>query len=527
MKSEFQQTASNAGIIGLMAFGGALVGFVLQLLVAFYFGAGTSTDAYFMALSTSELLTKLLMGGSITAVFIPLFVDQLTRGRRQNAWELGLNIFHLMAAIYIVIVVVLAVFARPFIHFVAPGFSGETFELTVTLLRVLLPSFLFLFLVELATSMLHALRQFALPALLRVVAPLVSIISILVLVRTFGIYALAIGTLAGSITQFGILLWGLRRHGLSYRFIFRPQDPLIRRILYLVYPFILAVLVTQGAGVVYRILVSELPAGSLAALKFAEKITQLATIIFLNSITLVIYPLLSAKASKRDVQGIRETIGSAIRLLVFVTVPVVIGVVTLREPLIDLLYHRGSFTAEDAQMTSAALLFLVIGLTTNGISSILGHTVLALKQTRASVAVTIASQAVAIALFVLLVPRMAHTGLALASSLVPLSSATLYFLYLTRFIPRLHRIFWHSTYVKTIILALLLAFGLLVITAIPWANTLPEPYRVFWRLVIPSAIGGLLFFGAAYVWQIHEMRAVIDIIRQKFSKWGFGSLPVE
>ena len=157
--------------------------------------------------------------------------------------------------------------------------------------------------------------------------------------------------------------------------------------------------------------------------KFAEKITQLLTIMFLNSVTLVIFPLLSEKASKNDVAGMRSTIASAIRLVVFTLTPVVIGVAMLRDPFITVVYKHGTFSETDAAMTSIALLFFVIGLITNGISSIFGYTVLALKETRASVAVSISSQAIAISLFVLLVPKLQHAGLALASSLVPISIA--------------------------------------------------------------------------------------------------------
>lgn len=498
----------------MTAFGGALVGFVLQLLVAYYFGAGSNTDAYFMAQSTSEMLSKLLLGGSITAVFLPLFVERLTRGQRRDAWDLALNIFHLTAVLFIVIIILLGLFAAPFVHFIAPGFDSETSALTISLLRVLLPSFLFLYLVELATSMLHSLKVFSLPAILRIVAPLVSIITILLFVQTMGIFALALGAVLGSILQLAILLGGLHRHGLVYRFIFQPLDPTIKKLLYLVYPFIFSVLMTQGAGIVYRILVSDLAPGSLASLKFAEKITQLLTIIFLNSITLVIFPLLSEKASQKNFKGMRETIAGAMRLIVFLTLPIIVGVALLRKPLIALIYQRGSFSAEDAAMTSLALLFLVIGLTTNGIGSVLGHATLALQQTRASVAVSIASQAVAISLFVLLVPYMGHAGLALGSSLVPLSIGLLYFLYLTRFIPNLKSIFWHATYGKAIALSGLLTWVIIVLIR-QLADYHLSP---LWQVLIPSVIGAVIFFTGAYLWKIPEMHELSAIARHKLRR---------
>jgi putative peptidoglycan lipid II flippase len=500
----------NSGIIGITAAGGAVFGFFLQLLVAYYFGAGGTTDAFFMAQSTSELLGKLLMGGSVTAVFIPLFVHRLAKGKEDEAWALGLNIVNIMACAYLVLIVCIWMFSGTFIHIIAPGFSGDTYNLTVSLLRILLPSFLFLFLVEFATSMLHSFKEFTLPALLRLVQPIVSIISIVSLVHVIGIYALAIGIVVGSIAQLAILVGGLVRRGMRYRFFINMKDPALKDLTRLVYPFLFSILVTQGAGIVYRILVSTLEEGSLSALKYAEKITQLITIIFLNSVTLVIYPLLSEKASLKDSDGMRSTLGSSIRLVVFSTLPLILAVALLRQDIVSFLYQRGSFSPQDALFTSIALLYLVLGLTTTGISSIFGHAVLALQKTKAAVAITIASQVVAISLFILLVPYMGFAGLALASSLVPLSSALLYYLYLNRFIPSLHTIFIHATYGKTIILSLLSSLLIWGIMQLHFPSII--------QMVVSLIAGALLYFGLSHLWHIEEMQQLTTIFRTKFQK---------
>lgn len=515
---EFEHTATNAGIIGLAAMGGALFGFVLQLLVAYYFGAGQSTDAYFMAQSTSELLSKLLLGGSITAVFLPMFVERLSRGQREQAWDLALNILHLSAIVFTAAIAALAIFTEPFVAFIAPGFDAATTDLTVRLLRVLLPSFLILFLVDLGTSMLQSLRQFALPASLRLITPLISIGSVIALAPRLGIYSLALGTVIGSTIQLIILGTGLYRHGFTYRFIFRPSDPAVTRLLHLVYPFIFSALVTQGAGIVYRILVSDMPDGSLSALKFAEKITQLITVIVLTSVTTVIYPLLSAKASQGDPSGMRATIASAIRLITVISVPIIVGVAILRQPLITLLFQRGAFDARDTAQTSIALLFLVIGLTTNGVSSILGHATLALQKTRVAVLITIASQAIAIGLFAALAPRMAHAGLALASSLVPVSIATLHFAYLRRHIPNLGRVFIHPTYAKAATLTV--ALGIATYLAYSGVKTFPLPSQasMILQVMFPTLVGGAVYIAGAYAWRIPEMRQLTHILTRKFQR---------
>lgn len=516
--AERTHTIGTAGLIGLLALAGAFVGFILQLLVAYFFGASAHTDAYFMALSTSELLGKLLLGGSITAVFLPLFIDRLVQQEREQAWRLALNLFHILTALLAVVLLGLAFFTSAFVAFVAPGFDASTQTLTVTLIRFMLPAFLLYFLIDMATAMLQALRQFSIPAMLRLVAPLASIICVVGLARTYGIYALAVGTLLSAAVQLGLLAWGLHREGFRYYFVLTPSDPAVRRIFHLVYPFLFSVLATQSAGIVYRILVSDLSVGSLSALKYAEKITQLLTIIFLNSVTTVIYPLLSEKASRQDLAGVRDTVSSALRLTTFLTVPIIVGVVGLRESLIALIYLRGSFTVQDALLTSSALLFLIVGLTTNAASSVLGHATLALQKSRAAVAVTVISQSVAVILFILLVPRLEVAGLALASSLVPLSSALLYYLYLSRYLTDLQRIFYHTTFLKIAVLAVGLGLTLWGWRALEVATLSSHPGVVFLSLLGGTLLGGAVYFGGAYLWRVPEVLELLALGRNRLLK---------
>lgn len=512
---ELKHTTGTASMIGTVAIVGALIGFWLQLIVAYYFGAGGDTDAYFMAASTSEMLAKLLLGGSITAVFIPTLVEKIAHRQAEEAQEMAFNLIHLVSSMLLIVLFLVGWMSDAFVSFIAPGFDQATHQLTVNLLRILLPSFGLLFLVELISGILQATQAFFFPALLRVIAPLTAIATLLVLHNEIGIAALAVGSVLGSVAQLAFVVWGLYRQGWHYRLVWRVRDPAIKKIFVLAYPFILSVLMTQVAGITYRVLVSRLEPGSLAALKFAEKLTQLLTIVFLNSVTAVIYPVLSAKAAKQDVVGMRSTIGAAIRLICFTTVPIITAVVLLREPIIALIYQRGSFSEQDAAMTSIALLLLVVGLTVNGISSVLGHATLALQETRAAVAVSIASQAIAIFLFVMLVPRFSHAGLALGSSLVPIVIAVLYWLYLSRFIPGMALVFYHVTYGKMALLALITLAIISYLRPVTQGLFPNRTLSLILEIFIPTAAGAIFYAGGAYWWKIPEMVETVGMMKNK------------
>lgn len=509
--------AGQASFIGLTALGGAIVGFTLQLVLAYYFGAGRETDAFFMASSTSELLTKLLMGGSITAVFIPMFVHYIANSKTQQAWRLALNILHITTIIFAGLLLVVALGARPFVDFIAPGFDSETKLLTTSLLYVLLPSFLLLFVVDLLVAMLHALQRFTIPALLRLISPAISVLSVLLLQRHLGIFSLAVGVVVGATLQFLLVGGSLRRLGLIYQRQLSFKDPDFHRLVHLLYPFLLSTIATLLAGIIYRVLVSELSAGSLSALKYAEKITQLLTIVFINSVTIVMYPRLAEAASRGNFEAVTTSLAYAVRLTLLLTVPLWIGASMLREPIIQFIYQHGSFSPEAAALTSSALLFLSLSLCTNTVSSLLGHAILALQRTRAAVAVTIASQGVAICLFVILVPRLEHAGLALASSLVPLSAAALYYIHLNNLLPNLWRIIWQSSLFKIAALGVVLA-GFLWL----WQQYIPDTQSALWRgvvhLFIPVVLGATTFFGLAFFWRIAEVHDLAQVVLQKISR---------
>ncbi len=155
------------------------------------------------------------------------------------------------------------------------------------------------------------------------------------------------------------------------------------------------------------------------------------------------------------------------------------------------------------------MLFLGIGLTTNGISSVLGHTVVALQKTRISAVVTIISQVVSIILFLLFTPRMGHTGLALASSLGPIAIALMYFFYLRRIIPNLRYIFWHLTYVKIIVLTALLTGTVVAV------SLLTESSPVWVRAIAPTLAGAAVYLLGAHLWRIPEMQQFAAILQNK------------
>jgi putative peptidoglycan lipid II flippase len=402
-------------------------------------------------------------------------------------------------------------FTDQLVSVIAPGFPAATHDTTVRLLRIMLPAFFFAMLTDLAIAILHSFRVFGIPSISRLIVPLLSLLLVLTAAERYGIVVLAVGTLLGATVQIMLIFRALFRSGFRYTPALSFRDADVRRVLSLVAPFALSVLAAQGAGVVYRILVSHFPEGSLSVLKFGEKIFQMTNTLFLSSITTVVFPALSRAVAERAWEETRKTMRQAVRLMVFFGVPLTVGMMFLREPLVRLLYERGSFTAEDTAVTAAVLGLLLLGLVANGIGSLLGHLALALKATRISVFATIGTQLASILLFFLLASRLGIRGFALASAISPFILVALYMVLLRKQVARVWNILADPTLLKFIVSGVALSVGVAVGTRLTGGggdHSLPDIVI----LTVSAGLGSLAYIGSAWALGIPEIRIVREIV---------------
>ncbi|MDY6952078.1 MAG: murein biosynthesis integral membrane protein MurJ, partial [Thermodesulfobacteriota bacterium] len=267
-----------AGIVGAATLLSRILGFLRDVAVAWFFGAGLAADAFFMAFTIPNLLRRLFAEGSLTISFIPVFTEYLQRRGREEAFKLARSAWWLLALI-LVVVTVLGIFLAPWIvRIVAPGFAGsvEKFDLTVQLMRITFPYVFFICLVALAMGILNALGHFAAPALAPVLLNLAMIGSLFLIspyLKTPSA-GLAMGVIIGGALQLALQIMVMTRKG--FRLLVR--SPLyhvaIKRIALLMTPAIFGAAVYQMNVIVGRFLASLLPEGSVSYLYYADRLVQ-------------------------------------------------------------------------------------------------------------------------------------------------------------------------------------------------------------------------------------------------------------
>jgi putative peptidoglycan lipid II flippase len=433
---ETERVARAAGTIGLFTLLSRVLGFVRDMVVARAFGASTAADAFFVAFRIPNLLRELLAEGTISAAFVPVFTEKLTQGTREEAWALASRVFTVMLAA-VVAVVCLGVAGAPLlVRLMAPGFAQDPAQeaLTVLLTRIMFPYLAFIALSALAMGVLNAHRDFALPALAPLFFNVALIAAALWLAPAMDVPALglAVGVLVGGLAQLGLQIPGLARRGMLPRLDWAPRDPDMGRIGRLMVPVVFGLSVTQVNLLVNTLLASYLAAGSVSYLYYGMRLIHFPLGVFGVALATAILPTLSAQAARGDLEGVKRGVVGALRLILFITVPAMAGLMALRTPIVGTLFERGAFTAEATRGTAQAVLAYACGLWAFASVRIVAATFYALKDTATPVRVAALAMIANILLNLALMGPLKHGGLALATALAAMLNVTLLLVALKR-----------------------------------------------------------------------------------------------
>ncbi|WHZ23923.1 MAG: Peptidoglycan lipid II flippase MurJ [Nitrospira sp.] len=362
---ETHSVVKAAGLIGVATFSSRILGFVRDMVLARLFGATPAADAFFVAYRIPNLLRELFAEGSMSAAFIPVFTEYHTLKTKRDAWELASATFTTLLTI-VTAVTLLGILAAPgIVWLLAPGFhdNSDKLALTTLLTRVMFPYLLFISLAALAMGILNSLRAFAAPAFSPVFFNIFTIGCALFLSPLLPepIIGVAIGIVAGGVAQFLMQLPGLKGCGMLFGLRFQPAHPGVKRIGLLMVPSLLGLSVTQINITVSTILASYFSGGP-TYLFYGMRLIQFPLGIFGVALATAILPTLSAQAARGALDELRNTLGFGLRMIFFIILPAMLGLILLREPIVHLFFEHGSFTKADTSATATAVLCYAVGL---------------------------------------------------------------------------------------------------------------------------------------------------------------------
>lgn len=401
-----------------------LLGLVREQLAAGLFGTGDAIAAFTVADNIQTLLFDLLASGALQAALIPVLAQWAApvTGDRDQLRRIGGTLLVGVLVVVGACVVVGMIFAPRIVDGLI-WFSGddaargpETVELTIRLVRIVLPAALLLSIATVLQAVLYAIERVTAPALSTAVRNAVIVLATALFGARWGVEAMAWGTVCGALAIVLIQIPPLIRNSVMPAPAFDVRHPALHQMGALYIPVFLGLLVNSVAVIIDRGLAWGAGEDAVGAMRYATTLVQLTLGLVAAAISLAALPTLSRHFQSGDSLAYRTTLG---RALVFVTVmifPATFGLAALSAPIAELLFGYGATGDDGLRHIALALVGYLPGTLAAAYDQVLIFAFYARQNTRLPVAIGVMAVLVYLAVAFALVDSFGMMGLVLANS---------------------------------------------------------------------------------------------------------------
>jgi putative peptidoglycan lipid II flippase len=411
----------SSGLVGIMTMLSRVFGLVRDMIVAQYFGASASADAFFVAFKIPNFFRRLFAEGAFSQAFIPVLSEYRSQKTEKEVRQLANSVAGVLGGILFVITF-LAIMGAPWLTALfAPGFleEPEKYGLATEMLRITFPYLFLISLTAFAGAILNSYGYFAIPAFTPVLLNLVLISSAIWLTPYFEtpVIGLAWGVFIAGAVQLFFQFPFLLKMGLLPRPRFDYKHEGVKRIFVLMVPALFGVSVSQINLLLDTILASFLQTGSVSWLYYSDRLAELPLGIFGIAIATVILPSLSRQHASQSKQEFSNTIDWALRIVILMGVPAALALILLAEPLVTALFYYGELTQNDVFMSAMSLRAYALGLLAFMLIKVLAPGYFSRQDMKTPVKIGIWAMTANMVFNLILIWPLQHTGLALATAI--------------------------------------------------------------------------------------------------------------
>lgn len=342
-----------------------VMGFIRDITIASGIGASFLSDAFFVAFKLPNFLRRLFAEGAFNSAFVPMFSGMLAVEGKEKARDFASEAMSFLLMI-LLIVTGLFIAAMPWLmYLLAPGFVSDPdkFDLTILLTRITMPYIIFISLVSLLGGILNSSDKFAAVAATPIIMNLCLIIipwAIEDITPTLA-HGLAIAVFISGIAQWLWLVRFCRRQGMLPRLVRPRLSPQVKKLLVLIAPAALGAGVWQINLFVDIIIASQFESG-VSYIYYADRINELPLAVIGIAVGTALLPMLSRQIREGKVEEANRSHNRALELALFLSIPAAIGLFTLAEPVIRVMYLRGAFSMQDMAEAAKVLMAFSLGL---------------------------------------------------------------------------------------------------------------------------------------------------------------------
>lgn len=414
-----------------------ITGLLREQVIAHYGGTGISTDAYVSAFLIPELLNHFLAGGFLSVTFIPIFQRYLLRGDRERAWATFSNLICIGSLFFLILIPLSIIFTPDILRLMGVAESAKPlyFQTTVRLTRIILPAQILFYWGAFFSAVQMAEKRFFIPA----IAPLCyngGIILGGILLGTYiGIDGFAWGVLGGAfLANLVVQLPGAYKLGMKFHLKFNFRDSDLLEYVKKSIPLVLGLGMTFSNEIFFRFFAASLSEGVVSSVNYALRVMMMVVAIFGQASGAAFYPFLTKMALEKQFDAMNEMLNSLLTKVAVFLLPVSGLMIVLSEPVIAIVYQRGSFDYQSTLQTASIFSVYLVGALGFSASMIVSRSFYAMQNTVLPMVISTLTAILSIPCYILFSHKMGGTGIALATVLSVTSQfIILYCVWCTRY----------------------------------------------------------------------------------------------
>ena len=508
---------SSIMIITLM---GKVLGLFRDQLLAWNYGVGVEANAFTSASRIPRIFFDAVFASAVSSSFIPVFNEYLQKDGKKRAFDFSNN----FVSIVIVVTALMTIFGILGASFLqglfAGGFEGETAILCTELLRILFPMLIFTGVAFSYVGVLQSLDEFTVPAAMSTVSNGIIILYYFVFGTKFGVKGLAVAFLFGWFMQMAIQIPPLYKKGYRFKFFINFKDEGLKKVGALMLPVMVSTWIQPINIAINGRYASGLFGGSGSSIvDYANNLYSIIVGVFVLSIANVIFPKLSRQTANNEEKEYGETINSTMKVLLFLLIPMMFGLISLSTPIVRLIYEWKEFDHTATLLTGRALAFFSVGMIGFGIQTILSRAFYALQDGKTPLITGVVSIGVNVIFCHLLVGRMDVGGLALASSLSSIVSAVLLIIPMKKKSKDIMGKGFLTATIKMFVSAILMTVVVIVLKDIIYNSVADNIIGRIIVVAVPTIIGVIVYMVSSYILKIEESQFVFNFINKFISKF--------
>ena len=384
--------ARAAGINSLGNVASRVLGVLRESVISGRFGASGATSAFDAVSAVPRMVYELLVGGMLSAALVPVlseYTEDDTSERHAELEEVLSILLSLSTGIFVIVTAALLVGAPWLAPLLVGGFDAALLQTTTLLLRLIVPAIIIYGISGMLQAYHYARQAFAYPSMGAPAHNLGIILAVWVLAGRFDIASLSVSILVGALFQLLVQIPGMR--GVRLRWRWNWRHPVIRRIGALYAPVVLSIVIQNLGIIIDRNFASRTAPEAITWMTKATFLVQLPLGLVSMAISLAVLPTLSQMDATRELSAFKRTLTRGLRLVLVLIIPAGVGLFVLGQPVIELIFQHGVFTAEDTAQSLRALRVYLIGLPFSAIDLPLVFAFYAQKDTRTPVMVGVVS----------------------------------------------------------------------------------------------------------------------------------------